>query len=398
VCKLPVYSPERRPFDLSICAYMFSSKTENLIEWLQYHIALGVDHFFIYNTATTRNQQKMLEAQLRPYILDNTVTLVSWPYMNCMRNMGTGRYLYFYEPSSKGYIRGEELYTHKRSFKPPKKIMQSSAIASCYSRFRWSSTYMAQIDVDEYLTFDRNNNGGSFKSFIKRVFVKFPKAPAIAFRPVMMDDCPEKPLQTAFGRYSLINGTEAGSGLVVVPEQSGSGGLSVLPRLGRWQYGRLGAPFESKLIVRSEAVDDVYVHYISQLASPQWSASDVLYAHPKQAMLLHYKSKGGIIGAFLDPHEKRSRAEVEEAGCRELCRSAASLPMTMDAALQSLMQERIQVIRNRFHSQQTVTQKARLDFTRHGLNLSQIDSLVDGFVKRLNEVNRQVAQFTFTYP
>lgn len=60
-------------------------------------------------------------------------------------------------------------------------------------------------------------------------------------------------------------------------------------RLGRWQYGRLGAPYEVKLVVRSEAVDDVYVHYITQL-NPQWSAADVLYLHPKQAALLHYKA------------------------------------------------------------------------------------------------------------
>ena len=128
VCELPVYEPQRKQYDISICAYMFSSETHNLIEWLEYHIALGIDHFFIYNTATTKQQQRLLQTQLEPYVTEGVVTLVSWPYMNCMRNMGTGRYLYFYEPSNKGYIRGEDLYTHKRSFKPPKKIMQSSAI------------------------------------------------------------------------------------------------------------------------------------------------------------------------------------------------------------------------------------------------------------------------------
>lgn len=128
VCELPTYQPQKKMFDVSICAYMFSSETKKLIEWLEYHILLGIDHFFIYNTATTKKQQRVLQNQLHSYIEEGVVTLVSWPYMNCMRNMGTGRYLYFYEPSSKGYLNRDELYTHKRSFKPPKKIMQSSAI------------------------------------------------------------------------------------------------------------------------------------------------------------------------------------------------------------------------------------------------------------------------------
>jgi len=102
--------------------------------------------------------------------------------------------------------------------------------ASCYSRFRWTSTYLAQIDVDEYLSFNKDKDW-SFKMFVDKVFDRFPKAPAIAFRPIMMDDCPEKPLQTAFGRYSLINGTGAGSGFeLVVSGKSSPNALSVLPR------------------------------------------------------------------------------------------------------------------------------------------------------------------------
>ena len=132
VCELPTYQLQKKQFDVSICAYMFSSETKNLIEWLEYHILLGIDHFFIYNTATTKKQQRILQNQLHSYTEEGVVTLVSWPYMNCMRNMGTGRYLYFYEPSSNGKLSQEQLYSHKRSFKPPKKIMQSSAIGSFY--------------------------------------------------------------------------------------------------------------------------------------------------------------------------------------------------------------------------------------------------------------------------
>ena len=173
----------------------------------------------------------------------------------------------------------------------------------------------------------------SFKQFVQRVFDKYPKAPAIGFRPIMMDDCPEKPLYSRYSKFLLANT----SGVLRVVENGQSNlkeDISALPRLGRWQYGRLGIVFESKLIVRTEAVDDVYVHYITQLSSPKWSASNLVNIHPKQGVLLHFKvcytlnsnlgplqnrycfffffpqSKGGIIGGFHDPHDKRSEINI----------------------------------------------------------------------------------------
>jgi hypothetical protein len=131
-CHLPAYSPSMeagsRKFELAMCAYMFSSDTDNLVEWMEYHLLLGVDHFFIYNTATTDTAQARLREQLRPYTSRGKVTLVDWPYMNCVRNMGTGRYIYFYEPTANGRYTREQYKTHHKTFKPPKKIMQSSAI------------------------------------------------------------------------------------------------------------------------------------------------------------------------------------------------------------------------------------------------------------------------------
>jgi hypothetical protein len=147
--------------------------------------------------------------------------------------MGTGRYIYFYEPTANGKYTAEQLKTHKRSFKPPKKVMQSSAIgliifyllyfliidlpkASCYSRFKSTTKYLGQIDVDEYLMIDKRDKKNSyrnmdFKSFVDRVFNKYTNAPAIAFRPVFMDDCRDKPLQSRFNNYQTFNSS---SGIV----------------------------------------------------------------------------------------------------------------------------------------------------------------------------------------
>jgi hypothetical protein len=78
-------------YDLSICSTVFSSGSAELVEWLEYHLLLGVDHFFLYNTASDIVKQQHLERQLDVYIRRKVVTLVSWPYMNCARNMETGR-------------------------------------------------------------------------------------------------------------------------------------------------------------------------------------------------------------------------------------------------------------------------------------------------------------------
>lgn len=101
---------------------------------------------------------------------------------------------------------------------------------------------MAQIDVDEYLSFDRNANAmkrgeaqtgpangkGTFKELIEKLFMRYPRAPALAFRPVMMDDCPEKHMQSLFASYSLTTNNETGSLAVT----TSTGRESIFPRFG----------------------------------------------------------------------------------------------------------------------------------------------------------------------
>lgn len=74
---------------------------------------------------------------------------------------------------------------------------------------------MAQIDVDEYFAVNPSSKQqqqqqqtapqSSFKQFVQRVFDKYPKAPAIGFRPIMMDDCPEKPIKSRYSNFLLAN-------------------------------------------------------------------------------------------------------------------------------------------------------------------------------------------------
>jgi hypothetical protein len=59
-----------------------------------------------------------------------------------------------------------------------------------------------------------------FKEFIGRVFDKYRNSPAIAFRPVFMDDCRDKPLQSRFNNYKTINSTSGRAALSIRDDYS----------------------------------------------------------------------------------------------------------------------------------------------------------------------------------
>src|SRR5690242_4906849 len=59
-------------------------------------LLLGVQHFYIYNTATIKSTQDKLITILLPYIDDGIVTLIPWYYHNCVINMASGRALHYY--------------------------------------------------------------------------------------------------------------------------------------------------------------------------------------------------------------------------------------------------------------------------------------------------------------
>jgi hypothetical protein len=102
VCKIPSYSLNNKKYGLSICTASMGSSRENIVEWIEYHLLHGVDHFFIYYTAIPYSKQSQLRDVLFDYIEENIVTLIPWPYLNCVKNMHSGRcivwffFLYLY--------------------------------------------------------------------------------------------------------------------------------------------------------------------------------------------------------------------------------------------------------------------------------------------------------------
>lgn len=63
-------------YDISLCL-IFKDEGRFLKEWIDYHLTLGIDHFYLYNNNSTDN---FLEV-VRPYVDKGVVTLIDWPYL-----------------------------------------------------------------------------------------------------------------------------------------------------------------------------------------------------------------------------------------------------------------------------------------------------------------------------
>ena len=59
---------------LSFCS-IFKNEAPFLREWIEYHLLVGVDHFYLYNNNSTDNYLEVLQ----PYIERGVVTLTEWP-------------------------------------------------------------------------------------------------------------------------------------------------------------------------------------------------------------------------------------------------------------------------------------------------------------------------------
>jgi len=67
-------SDTEKKYDISICA-IFKDQALYLEDWIEYHLGIGVDHFYLYNIGSKDRYGKVLS----PYIEKNIVTLVNWP-------------------------------------------------------------------------------------------------------------------------------------------------------------------------------------------------------------------------------------------------------------------------------------------------------------------------------
>lgn len=68
-----LWSTPTGAYDLSIAAII--KNEDYIIEWVEYHLMVGVQHFYIYDNESTNG----LERKLHKYIQDGIVTYIYWP-------------------------------------------------------------------------------------------------------------------------------------------------------------------------------------------------------------------------------------------------------------------------------------------------------------------------------
>ena len=66
--------PRNTKYGLVLCA-IFKNEAPHLKEWIEYHLLVGVEHFYLYNNNSTDHFREVLQ----PYVDNGTVTLTEWP-------------------------------------------------------------------------------------------------------------------------------------------------------------------------------------------------------------------------------------------------------------------------------------------------------------------------------
>ena len=134
--KVPETKSERKPYLLSACVWASESfkprglQTETardtrqrLIEWIEFHLMVGFDHFYVYDNSGAHSNETSLADALSRYPADK-VTHISWPHEVCNNNV----------PSHDN--RGE-------------RSSQYAAENSCRTRFAPFTDWISHFDLDE---------------------------------------------------------------------------------------------------------------------------------------------------------------------------------------------------------------------------------------------------------
>jgi len=125
------------PYEAAICT-MVQDEGMYLLEWIEYHRLVGIEHFFLYNDRGTDNSEKIL----KPYIDAGVVTWINWD--GNITNMDPLRA----EP--------EPSYTQYQRY----------ALADCIYERGHLMKYLGLWDIDEFVYF-RTDKVKSVGSLIK---------------------------------------------------------------------------------------------------------------------------------------------------------------------------------------------------------------------------------------
>jgi hypothetical protein len=107
-------TPPQYSYQLSICS-IFRDEARFLKEWIEFHLLVGVEHFYLFNNLSQDDYLSVLQ----PYMDNGIIELYDWPYESFIPY---------------------EFDTH-----------QINAYRHCLEKARGSVKWLAFIDIDEYL-------------------------------------------------------------------------------------------------------------------------------------------------------------------------------------------------------------------------------------------------------
>jgi hypothetical protein len=338
-------------------------------------VCSGVQHFFIYCTLRSQAGQLRFRSLLQDYILNGTVTLVPWPFANCVKGGGSsGRWTSFYDPDRINPNPAPGTSSHLFHLHPPNRITQSAAVASCYLRFRHLTKYMAHIDDDEFLAIHPDavanvkipqlakkrvpkSVTSNLVDFSNWYFKAFPNAPALKLMPVMFRSGCSIPSHFRMPSTSTSASTSPSSSSSSPPPNS----LPVFPRLGRAPFARPGMVGEGKMIFRTDKVDMFYMHFLISVRdsdSPRKAAN--LLVPLSVAALLHFKaaprSQSSFTGRMFPLNE------AEEA--MESCNGTHYWPLYQPPAADSVGTSALRRMQREYEEFQ-IRHQARFQWDKH---------------------------------
>ncbi len=111
-------------YRVSLCG-IFKNEAPYLKEWIEYHLIVGVDHFYLYNN----HSEDAFRETLEPYICRGIVSLIEWPYDQ----------------------------------------KQMEAYRDCIKRYAAETKWLGFVDIDEFVTPKNTDNVYDFlKAFQNR--------------------------------------------------------------------------------------------------------------------------------------------------------------------------------------------------------------------------------------
>jgi len=186
VKRKPIDSPQQRLYNISLCTTLKNDIKEEVVEWIEQHRILGIEHIFMFDSRVKVKNSKVdddsdeyqMDKILNKYIESGILTLIPWYFSNC-------------EDSSTDSVE------------------KVTAESSCFLRFRSSSQWIGFIPINEFIALKIDHSvGGSVLTDLPN-FINFVERKtkgdlsAIGFQKLPLVNCSDNTIVNSINEASI---------------------------------------------------------------------------------------------------------------------------------------------------------------------------------------------------